>query len=87
MSTVASLRTKATLEACLAAAGARNRMRAGVLAGIESVLSCELSREEQTKAIRDELAKLPALLADVEAQFQKRGALIDAASYPDEIEG
>lgn len=83
---IATLRTKATLEACLSAACDRNRVRAGVIDAIDAVLSFGLSAQAQAEAIRAELDKLPALLADIEAQFQKRGAIIDATRYPDEGE-
>lgn len=82
----ATLRTKATLEACLGAACDRNRVRAEAIDAIGAVLSFGLSAQAQADAIRAELDKLPALLADIDAQFNTRGAIIDATRYPDEDE-
>lgn len=87
---VATLRTKATLENCLAAACDRNNLRASTLRDIEAILaqthSSALSAEQLRIAITAQLAKLPALMADIEAQWRRRGDQIDARRYPDEVD-
>lgn len=58
--------------------------RAGVLNSIDAVLSFGLTADQIREAIRAELDKLPALLADIDARCRRRGAVIDAKRYPDE---
>lgn len=87
---VATLRTKATLENCLAAACDRNNLRASTLRDIEAILAqthgTAISAEQLRIAITAQLAKLPALMADIEAQWRRRGDQIDARRYPDELD-
>lgn len=82
--TIATLRTKATLDNCLAAACDRSRARTGVFDSIDAVLSFGLTADQMHEAIRAEMDKLPALLADMDARCRRRGAVIDATRYPDE---
>lgn len=87
---VATLRTKATLENCLAAACDRNNLRASTLRDIEAILAqthgSAISAEQLRIAITAQLAKLPSLMADIEAQWRRRGDQIDARRYPDELD-
>mgnify|MGYP006161663685 CR=1 FL=1 len=87
---VATLRTKATLENCLAAACDRNNLRAATLRDIEAILvrtqCAAISAEQLRIAIAAQLAKLPPLLADIDEQARRRGDQIDARSYPDELD-
>lgn len=80
----ASLRTKATLEACLAAANDRHRAQSHALAAIGTLLRQGLGDKGLREALQAELDALPVLLADIDAQAQRACAAIEAKRYPDE---
>jgi len=84
--TVASLRTKATLEACLGYAVDRARYRAGALAAIEAALDNGMTGEALVAEIRREIEGARVCCANARQSFERLGAKIDAAKYPDEDE-
>jgi hypothetical protein len=84
--TVASLRNKATLEACLGHATDRNRYMAGALAAIEAALDNGMTGATLAAEIRGEIEAMRAHCANARQSFERLGAKIDAAKYPDEEE-
>ena len=80
----ASLRTTATLEACLAAANDRHRAQSHALATIGTLLRQGLGEKALHEALQAQLDALPARLADIDASDRHRHADIEAKSYPDE---
>ncbi len=81
---MATLRTKATLEACLAAGNDRHRVQSRALATIGTLLRQGLGDKGLREALQAELDALPVLLADIDAQAQRACAAIEAKLYPDE---
>ncbi len=84
--TVATLRTKATLENMLAHASDRNRYMLGALSSIDAILSMGLAAQTMTAAIAEELEKVRQFNAEATENYRKRGERIDARRYPDEDE-
>lgn len=81
---VATLRIKATLEASLAAANDRHRVHSRALASIDVLTRSAMGAEALREAVRAELDKLPAMLANIEARSLRDHAAIEARAYPDE---
>lgn len=82
--TIATLRTKATLENMLTHATDRNRYMLGALASIDSILRMGLPQQLMSSAIADELEKVRAYNAEATELYRKRGERIDQTRYPDE---
>lgn len=76
-----SIRVRANLENGLAAATDRNRIRAGVLADIEALLDFALTADQLRLAIAAQLAKLPAALREIDAQYHQRNSLIFSSGW------
>lgn len=81
---VASLRTQATLQACLAAGNDRHRVQSRALASIGTLLRQGMGDKALREAVQAELNSLPVLLANIDAQAQRACAAIEAQRYPDE---
>lgn len=82
--TVATLRSKATLENALAAACDRNAVQASILVDIQAVAARALTAEQLRRAIDDQLAKLAPALASIDTQYHRRACVITNQRYPDE---
>lgn len=80
---VATLRTKATLEASLAAACDRNRAQQRAMGAIDVALRSPMGEQALRDTVRRELDTLAVLLADIEAQDRRRQADVSAARYRD----
>ncbi|MDN5502728.1 MAG: hypothetical protein L0H10_02735 [Comamonas sp.] len=84
--TVATLRTKATLENMLTHANDRNRYMQGALSSIDAILRMGLAAQTMADAIAEELEKVRQFNAEATEKYRKRGERIDARRYPDEDE-
>lgn len=81
---IATLRTKATLEASLAAACDRNRAQQRAMGSIDLALRSAMGDKALRDNVRRELDTLGVLLADIDAQDRRRQADVSAARYGDE---
>lgn len=84
MNTTATLRTKATLEASLAAACDRDRTYKRAMGAIDLALRSSMGDKGLRDCIRRELDLVTALLGDIDAQDRRRQAEVSAGRYPDE---
>ena len=81
---VATLRTKATLEASLVAACDRERARKRALSAIDLALRSGTGDKALRDTLRAELDQVAVLLADIDAQDQRWQADVSGARYSDE---